>query len=50
MRNVKELHPELQIKLSLLQSECKKQGIVIGVGECLRTTLCMQKEERNLVR
>lgn len=37
MRNVKELHPELQIKLSLLQSECKKQGIVIGVGECLRT-------------
>lgn len=37
MRDTKALHPELQIKLALLQSECKKHGIIIGIGECLRT-------------
>lgn len=37
MRDTKALHPELQIKIALLQSECKKHGIIIGIGECLRT-------------
>ena len=37
MRNVSQLHPELQKKVVKLQKECKKQGIIIGIGECLRT-------------
>ena len=37
MRDVKQLHPRLQKKVIQLQDECKKQGIVIGIGECLRT-------------
>ena len=37
MRNVSQLHPMLQKKVVQLQAECKKQGIIIGIGECLRT-------------
>ena len=36
MRDIKALHPDLQTKIALLQKECKKQGITIGIGECLR--------------
>lgn len=37
MRDTKALHPELQSKIALLQKACKKQGITIGIAECLRT-------------
>ena len=37
MRNIEDLHPELQEKIALLKSECKKKGITIGISECLRT-------------
>lgn len=37
MRDVTALHPELQQKISELQSLCEKSGLKIGIGECLRT-------------
>ena len=37
MRNVSQLHPELQKKVVKLQKECLKAGIKIKIGECLRT-------------
>lgn len=37
MRDVKQLHPTLQSKIKLLQSLCEKNGIKIGISECLRT-------------
>ena len=37
MRNISQLHPTAQKKAMQLQNECKKQGIVIGISECLRT-------------
>jgi peptidoglycan L-alanyl-D-glutamate endopeptidase CwlK len=37
MRDVKQLHPELQVLVKKLIAECKKQGIDIKIGECLRT-------------
>ena len=37
MRNVKQLHPNLQKKIMQLQDLCKKNGITIGISECLRT-------------
>ena len=37
MRNINELHPKLQNLLSSLIEECKKQGLEIKIGECLRT-------------
>lgn len=37
MRNVTQLHPELQKKVVKLQQECLKQGIKIKIGECVRT-------------
>ena len=37
MRNVSDLHPELQLKLQELQQLCEKNGLKIGIGECLRT-------------
>lgn len=36
-RNINELHPRLQQKVSELQELCKKNGLTIGIGECLRT-------------
>ena len=37
MRDVKQLHPELQEKLALLQKKCSQKGITIRATECLRT-------------
>lgn len=37
MRDIKQLHPELQKKIAQLQDLCKAQGITIGISECLRT-------------
>ena len=37
MRNVSQLHPELQNKVVKLQKECLKAGIKIKIGECFRT-------------
>lgn len=37
MRDVKALHPRLQEKLDELIKLCKKNGITICIGECLRT-------------
>lgn len=37
MRDVSQLHPELQKKVEELQKLCKKNGITIGIGECVRT-------------
>ena len=37
MRDVKQLHPDLQKKIIQLKDLCKKNGITIGIGECLRT-------------
>ena len=42
MRNISQLHPKLQPKIQVLIAECKKQGLIIGIGECLRTV-----EEQN---
>lgn len=36
-RNVKDLHPDLQVKLNQLILECNKAGLKIGISECLRT-------------
>jgi peptidoglycan L-alanyl-D-glutamate endopeptidase CwlK len=38
MRDIKQLHPDLQTLAKKLITECKKQGIDIKIGECLRTT------------
>lgn len=37
MRDVKQLHPDLQKKADQLVKLCAKKGITIGIGECLRT-------------
>ena len=37
MRNIKDLHPKLQEKLAEFKSLCEKQGLTVGIGECLRT-------------
>lgn len=37
MRDIKQLHPELQKKIELLKAACDKYGHKIGIGECLRT-------------
>lgn len=42
MRKIKDLHPKLQEKIKMLKDECQKQGLKIGIGECLRT-----KEEQD---
>jgi len=36
-RDITKLHPDLQIKLNQLIAECKKQGLIIGISECVRT-------------
>ena len=36
-RDISKLHPKLQEKIEALKKECKKQGITIGIGECVRT-------------
>lgn len=42
MRNISDLHPCLIEKVKKLKSECEKKGLIIGIGECLRTV-----EEQN---
>lgn len=37
MKNIADLHPRLQAKLSELQTLCSNNGITIKIGECLRT-------------
>lgn len=36
-RDITKLHPELQKKIKELQKACEKQGLKIGIGECVRT-------------
>ena len=37
MRDVKQLHPELQKKVEQLKTLCAQNGITIGISECVRT-------------
>lgn len=37
MRDVTQLHPELQAKIKQLQAICVEQGLELGIAECLRT-------------
>ena len=36
-RDVSKLHPRLQSAVAQLQNLCKKEGLSLGIGECLRT-------------
>lgn len=36
-RDIKKCHPELQEKAMLLIEECRKAGLIIELGECMRT-------------
>lgn len=38
MRDITQLHPDLQKKAKELVSKCEKQGLKIKITECLRTT------------
>lgn len=44
MRDTKQLHPDLQVIIEKLKLECSKQGLKIGISECLRT----KQEQDNL--
>ena len=37
MRDIKQLHPELQAKIEQLKKLCESKGLPLGIGECLRT-------------
>jgi peptidoglycan hydrolase-like protein with peptidoglycan-binding domain len=37
MRNITDLHPRLQALIGELKFKCEQQGLIIGIGECLRT-------------
>ena len=37
MRDIKALHPKLQLKIDELKEKCQEQGITIAIGECVRT-------------
>lgn len=37
MRDTTKLHPTLQTKLTDLKSRCKKEGLIIGIGDCVRS-------------
>lgn len=37
MRDIKQLHPQLQTKIKQLIQLCAAQGLIIGISECLRT-------------
>lgn len=36
-RDITQLHPTLQAKAQQLVAECAKQGLIIGISECVRT-------------
>lgn len=36
-RDIKQLHPRLQEKITELKALCKKEGLNIGIGECFRS-------------
>ncbi len=38
-RNINELHPRLQEKVTELKELCKKNNLIIGIGECVRTVV-----------
>lgn len=37
MRDVAALHPDLREKVTELKEKCRLAGLIIGIGECLRT-------------
>ena len=37
MRDIRQLHPQLQLKIAELKTKCEKNSLKIGIGECLRT-------------
>ena len=37
MRKIEDLHPKLQALLYELKAECEKQGLKIGIADCVRT-------------
>lgn len=37
MRDIKQLHPELQRKIDKLKYLCEREELPLGIGECLRT-------------
>lgn len=37
MRDISQLHPDLQKKVVQLKEKCEKAGLKIGISECLRT-------------
>ena len=37
MKDIKALHPGLQQKIVQLRKLCEKNGLKIGISECLRT-------------
>ena len=37
MRDIKQLHPELQRKIEKLRYLCDREDLPLGIGECLRT-------------
>ena len=37
MRDISQLHPDLQVKVAQLQRLCEAKGLKIGIGECVRT-------------
>jgi peptidoglycan L-alanyl-D-glutamate endopeptidase CwlK len=36
-RNISDLHPRLQELIPILKKKCSDNGLMIGIGECLRT-------------
>ena len=44
MRDVNQLHPELQKKIKILKSKCEEAGLKIGIAEALRTVA--EQEEK----
>ena len=43
MRDIEKLHPKLQDFIYDLIKECEKQGLKIGISECLRTAIEQDK-------
>lgn len=43
-RDIKQLHPEVQVLAQKLVEECKKQGLIIKITDCFRS----RKEQDDL--